>query len=101
MLKLEQYGRTANPFSIYVLMIIGVGIASRKLRGGMGYHLFLAVITGFLFVFVSKLITVYAASVSLSPDALISRENWLVLAAWLPNLMFAALGGVICWKAPK
>lgn len=101
MLKLEQYGRTANPFSIYVLMLIGVGIAARKLRGGMGYHLFLAVITGFLFVFVAKLITVYAASVSLSPDALISRENWLLLAAWLPNLLFAMLGAVICWKAPK
>jgi hypothetical protein len=36
------------------------------------------------------LITVYAASVSLSPDALISRENWLILAAWLPNLLFAS-----------
>lgn len=101
MLKLEQYGRTANPFSIYVLTLIGVGIASRKLRGGMGYHLFLAVITGFLFVFVAKLITVYAASVALSPDSLISQENWLILAAWLPNLLFSLLGGIICWKAPK
>ena len=101
MLKLEQYGRTANPFSIYVLTLIGVGIAARKLRGGIGYHLFLAVITGFLFVFLAKLITVYAASVSLSPDALISQENWLVLAAWLPNILFALLGGIICWKAPK
>lgn len=101
MLKLEQYGRTANPFSIYVLTLIGVGIAARKLRGGMGYHLFLAVITGFLFVFVAKLITVYAASVALSPDSLISQENWLILAAWLPNLLFSVLGGIICWKAPK
>jgi len=101
MLKLEQYGRTANPFSIYVLTLIGVGIAARKLRGGMGYHLFLAVITGFLFVFVAKLITVYAASVALSPDSLISQENWLILAAWLPNLLFLVLGGIICWKAPK
>ena len=100
-LKLEQFGRTANPFSIYVLMIIGVGIAARKLRGGMGYHLFLAVITGFLFVFLAKLITVYAAAVSLSPDSLISRDNWLILAAWLPNLIFVLLGAAICWKAPK
>ena len=100
-LKLNRYGRTANPFSIYVLMLIGVGIAARKLRGGMGFHLFLAVVTGFLFVFASKIITVYAASVVLPPDALISTDNWLRLAAWLPNLIFAGLGGLICWKAPK
>lgn len=99
--KLERFGRTANPFSIYVLMLIGVGIAARKLRGGMGYHLFLAVVTGFLFVFASKIITVYAASVVLPPDAWISVDNWLRLAAWLPNILFAGLGGWICWKAPK
>ena len=100
-LKLERYGRTANPFSIYVLMVIGVGIAARKLRGGMGFHLFLAVVTGFLFVFASKIITVYAASVVLPPDALISTDNWLRLAAWLPNFIFAGVGALICWKAPK
>ncbi|MDA0912666.1 MAG: LptF/LptG family permease [Bacteroidetes bacterium] len=101
MLKLNRNGRTANPFSIYVLMLIGVGIASRKLRGGMGFHLFLAVVIGFLFVFTSKIISVYAASVVLPPDAPISTDHWLLLAAWLPNLLFTAMGALICWKAPK
>jgi len=32
---------------------------------------------------------------------LISTDNWLRLAAWLPNLIFAAVGALICWKAPK
>ena len=101
LLKLEKHARTSSPFSIYVLTLIGVGIASRKLRGGMGYHLFLAVIIGFFFVFTSKIITVYAASVVLPADALISSDHWLLLAAWLPNLIFAALGLFIAWKAPK
>lgn len=101
MLKLEHHSRTANPFSIYVLMLIGVGIAARKMRGGMGVHLFLAVIIGFLFVFTAKMITVYAASVVLPPDSWISSDYWLLLAAWLPNLVFAAFGGWICWRAPK
>ena len=61
MLKLDRFSRAANPFSIYVLMVIRVGIAARK--PGMGFHLFLAVVTGFLFVFASKIITVYAAAV--------------------------------------
>jgi lipopolysaccharide export system permease protein len=101
MLKLEEHGRTAHPFSIYVLTLIGVGISSRKLRGGMGLHLFLAVLIGFLFVFTSKIITVYSASVVLPVDSIISTEQWLLFAAWLPNILFSLLGGLICWKAPK
>ncbi len=101
MLKLEEHGRTAHPFSIYVLTLIGVGISSRKLRGGMGLHLFLAVLIGFLFVFTSKIITVYSASVVLPVDSIISTEQWLLFAAWLPNILFSLLGGWICWKAPK
>ena len=101
LLKLEKHARTSSPFSIYVLTLIGVGIASRKLRGGMGYHLFLAVVIGFFFVFTSKIITVYAASMILSADSLISSDQWLLLAAWLPNALFAILGGLIVWKAPK
>ena len=101
MLKLEKHARTSSPFSIYVLTLIGVGIASRKLRGGMGYHLFLAVVIGFFFVFTSKIITVYAASMILPADAIVSTDQWLLMAAWLPNVLFAILGGLIVWKAPK
>jgi lipopolysaccharide export system permease protein len=100
-LQLERYGRTANAFSILVLTLIGVSIASRKQRGGMGTHLFLAVLVGFAFVFTAKLISVYAASAILPPGFPIPAEQWLRLAAWLPNGLFAALGGVIYWKAPK
>ena len=101
MLKLEKHGRTANPFAIYVLTLIGVGIASRKLRGGMGFHLFLAVVIGFVFVFASKIISVYAASVVLPPGAPLSTDLWLLIAAWLPNVLFGLFGGWICWKTPK
>lgn len=92
-LLLEKHSRTSTPFAIYVFTLIGVGIASRKLRGGVGVHLFLAVIIGFTFVFASRLITVYAAS-SMAVE-------WLPLAAWLPNLIFGALGYYIYYKAPK
>ena len=42
--ELEKYNRTAVPFSIYVQTLIGVSVASRKQRGGIGLHLMLAVI---------------------------------------------------------
>ena len=92
-LVLEKHARTATPFAIYVFTLIGAGIASRKLRGGIGVHLFLAVLVGFTFVFTSRLISVYAAS-SIA-------AAWLPLAAWLPNVIYGALGYYIYIKAPK
>ena len=92
-LILEKHARTSTPFAIYVFTLIGVGIASRKLRGGVGVHLFLAVIIGFTFVFTSRLISVFAAS-SIGTD-------WLPIAAWLPNIFFGVLGYYIYVKAPK
>lgn len=100
-LELERHGRTANAFSILVLTLIGVSISARKQRGGMGTHLFLAVLVGFAFVFTAKLISVYAASAILPADFPIAPADWLRLAAWLPNFLFAALGGFIYWTAPK
>jgi hypothetical protein len=37
----------------------------------------------------------------LPADALVSTDQWLLIAAWLPNTLFAILGGLIVWKAPK
>lgn len=100
-LMLELLGRTATPFAIYVMTLLGVSIAARKQRGGMGAHLFAAVLVGFAYVFASKLITVYAASVALPEGFFLSQDGLLVVAAWLPNVLFALLGLVIHARAPK
>jgi lipopolysaccharide export system permease protein len=100
-LVLELLGRTSTPFAIYVMTLLGVSIAARKQRGGMGAHLFAAVLVGFSYVFTSKLITVYAASVALPEGFFLSQHGLLVVAAWLPNLLFALLGLLIHAKAPK
>jgi lipopolysaccharide export system permease protein len=100
-LQLDLLARTANPFAIYVLTLIGVAIASRKVRGGVGVHLFFAVLIGFTYVFTAKLITVYAAASPVADGLVGGPENRLLLAAWLPNLLFAAFGIVLVARAPK
>jgi hypothetical protein len=40
---IEKYQRTSYPFATYVFTLIGVSIASRKVRGGTGLHLALGV----------------------------------------------------------
>lgn len=89
--EVEKYNRTASPFSIFVLTLIGVSIASRKQRGGTGLHLMLAVIIGFVFVFISRMTTVSAMNLGLSAS----------LAVWIPNIIFSFVGIYLYRKAQK
>jgi lipopolysaccharide export system permease protein len=89
--EVELYSRTASPFSIFVLTLIGVSIASRKQRGGIGMHLMLAVIIGFVFVFISRMTTVSAMNLGF--------PSWL--AVWVPNVMFTFVGMYLYTRAQK
>lgn len=100
-LVLERHSRTSTPFAIFVLTFIGVGIASRKQRGGIGVHLFVAVLIGFTFVFASRIITVYAATAPVPAWFPRGIDGVQFLAAWLPNILFTLLGFFIYKKAPK
>ena len=100
-LVLERHSRTSTPFAIFVLTFIGVGIASRKQRGGIGVHLFVAVLIGFTFVFAARIITVYAATAPVPAWFPSGIDGVQFLAAWLPNILFTLLGFFIYKKAPK
>ena len=100
-LELTLHGRTANAAAILVLTLIGVSIAARRLRGGTGLHLFAAVVIGFTYIFASKVITVWAAAVGLPAWFPINEYALRFIAAWLPNVLFAALGLWLYVKAPK
>ena len=89
--ELEKHNRTASPFSIFVLTLIGVSIASRKQRGGIGLHLMLAVIIGFTFVFVNRITQVSVITVGFPA----------IIAAWVPNVIFAMVGIFFYCKAQK
>ena len=88
---MELHNRTASPFSIFVLTLIGVSIASRKQRGGIGAHLMMAVVIGFIFVFIARITTV--SSMNLGFPA------WV--AVWVPNVLFTGVGLFLYSRAQK
>jgi lipopolysaccharide export system permease protein len=90
-LKVERYRRTATPFAVILLTIIGAVIASRKNRGGSGMHLAIGIITGCLFVVSDRFSTVFATKSNLHP----------LLAAWLPNIVFSIVAFRMYQKTPK
>ena len=90
-LLVERYNRDAIPASCLILTIIGVSLASRKVRGGSGAHLALGVLISVMYILFSRISVVFATQGDFSP----------FLAAWTPNIAFGMLALYIYYKAPK
>ena len=89
--KVERYRRTATPFSVLLLTIIGAVIASRKNRGGSGMHLALGITIAALFIISDRFSTVFATKGNFPP----------FIAAWFPNIVFTAVAFLLYRKTPK
>lgn len=89
--QIEKNQRSSYPFATYILTIIGVSIASRKSRGGIGGHLAVGVLIAVSYIFAMKVTTVAATNAGLNP----------LLAVWLPNILYTAVAIVMYFKAQK
>lgn len=78
---IELYRRTSDPFTVIILTLIGASLASRKIRGGLGFHLAAGIALGSIFVVLSKFTVTYATNLSLPP----------IIGCWIPNIVFGML----------
>jgi len=88
---LEINKRTADPIAVFILTLIGVSVASRKSRGGVGMNLAVGVVLGALFVVMSKFSETFSYNLNLPP----------VLGIWLPNIIFVFVAYYLFTKAQK
>jgi lipopolysaccharide export system permease protein len=79
--EIEKHKRRSGPFSAFILTIIGVSLASRKIKGGIGFHLGLGLLLSFSYILFMQVTTVFATSDLLAP--------WL--AMWIPNIIYGGL----------
>lgn len=77
--EIELYKRTAQPFAAFILVIMGVCIASSKVRGGSGLHLALGIAISAVYVLMMQLTSTFTINSGLHP----------VIAVWIPNVIFA------------
>jgi lipopolysaccharide export system permease protein len=90
-LRVELYRRTATPFAVLMLTIIGAVVSSRKVRGGSGLHLALGIVIAVIYILCDRFSTVFSIKGDFPP----------IIAAWLPDIIF---GGVAYWlyrRTPK
>ncbi len=89
--EIEKYKRFAFPCATLILTLIGVSLASRKVRGGIGIHLAIGLLIAFSFILFMQVSTTFAASGLVSP----------FVSVWIPNLLYGALAFFLLKKAPK
>jgi lipopolysaccharide export system permease protein len=89
--QIEKHKRIAFPFATIVLTIIGMALSSRKVRGGIGFHLGVGITICFAFILFMQVTTVFATFGNLPP----------VIAVWIPNFIFGILGIFLLRMAPK
>lgn len=89
--KTELYSRSADPFTIIILTLMGLAISSRKTRGGMGFQLAAGVILGASFVIIQKFSMTFSINLGLHP----------LIGAWLPNVLFGMITLYLLKKAQK
>lgn len=89
--EVERWRRTSSAFSIYIMTLIGVSVASRKMRGGLGWHIVLGIGLSALYEMIMKFSVTFSTNSSLPP----------ILGVWIPNILYAGLALYLLKKAPK
>jgi lipopolysaccharide export system permease protein len=90
-LLIEKYKRWINPFSAFILTLMGVSLASKKVRGGIGLSLGIGIALSFGYLVFNQFSTMFALKGGLHP----------ILAVLIPNITFLAIALILLYKAPK
>jgi len=87
---IERHKRISGPFSVFILTIIGVSLASRKIKGGLGFHLGLGLLLSFSYILFMQISVVFAVNGNTPP----------IIAVWIPNILYAIIAWVLYrWAA--
>ena len=89
--QFEKYKRMVFPFATIILTLIGVSIASRKVRGGIGIHIMFGFLISFSFIVFMEFSRTFAINGGAPP----------LLATWIPNILFGILAIYLMFRAPK
>ncbi len=89
--EVEKHIRFASPFTIFVLVFMGVIVSARKSRGGTGFQIALGFFLSFVFILFFTMTRTYAETGALPP----------FLAAWLPNGVFTVISLAMYKYVPR
>lgn len=89
--QVEYHKRIASSFASFILTIIGMSLSARKRKGGMGLYLGLGLALSSLYILLQTVSATFAINANAPP----------ILAAWIPNIIFAMVAYFCYRKAPN
>ena len=89
--EVEFHKRIAMSFSSFILTIIGLALSSRKRKGGMGLSLGIGLALSFSYIMLQTVSATFAIQDNTPP----------MLAAWIPNIIFAIIAYFCYRHAPS
>jgi lipopolysaccharide export system permease protein len=88
---IEKYIRFMQPFSVIILMFIGVIVSARKNRRGTGYQIALGFLISFIYIIAFVLAKSIAEANTFNP----------ILSVWIPNIIFSFVALFMYHTVPR
>jgi len=89
--QIERYIRFMQPFTVIILMAIGVIVSARKSRRGTGFQIALGFLIAFMFIIAFTLAKSIAEAGSMNT----------ILAIWMPNIIFLIVSLFLYKTVPR
>ena len=89
--EVEYHKRIASSFASFILTTIGFSLSSRKRKGGMGLYLGIGLALSFGYIMLQTVSATFAINAGTTP----------LLAAWIPNFIFAIVAYFCYRNAPN
>ena len=89
--EVEYHKRIASSFASFILTTIGLSLSSRKRKGGMGMYLGMGLALSFGYIMLQTVSSTFAINANTPP----------ILAAWIPNIIFAIVAYFCYRKEPN
>ena len=85
--QVEYHKRIAASLASFILTIIGLSLSAKKRKGGMGMYLGIGLALSFGYIMLQTVSSTFAINANLPP----------IIAAWIPNIIFAIVA-YFCYK---
>jgi len=89
--EVEKYTRYTSPFTIFILVFMGVIVSSRKSRGGTGPQITLGFLLSFIFILFFTLFRTFAENGAMPPQ----------ISVWIPNIIFGVISIIMYKYVPR
>ena len=89
--EVEYHKRIASSFASFILTIIGASLSSRKRKGGMGMYFGIGLVLSVTYIMLQTISATFAINAGFPP----------IIAAWMPNFIFAVVAYFCYRQAPS